>query len=211
MDDDDDEEQVYRRVDLEKLVQDVPGLSGYAHDLDLVCGAVDVVLNRASGRVGSPTAYVGKAISQDLYGVIGTAMSMLSPVRTSSGVSRSQGLESNVVDFQTRSEAGDFEAQPAQADAGTNIPDVDELGADAVPCTNLDHLQSYEPSARQLAHCNHCRLDPVDASEDDRHIANATTAQIAALPERLQPWVEQFRPDGQVTEQSSERFGQAEG
>src|SRR5699024_2276297 len=69
--DDDDDQRFYQRVNLSRLFDDVPGLSGYADDMELVCAAVDIVLSRARGRIGNPTAYVRTAMSDDLYGVIG--------------------------------------------------------------------------------------------------------------------------------------------
>src|SRR5699024_229989 len=58
MDDDDDDQRFYHRVNLTRLLDEVPGLSGYADDMDVVCAAVDVVLSRARGWIGNPTAYV---------------------------------------------------------------------------------------------------------------------------------------------------------
>src|SRR5699024_5344453 len=75
-----------------------------------------------------------------------------------------------------------------------NVPELAELGADAVPCTNMDHLHAYDPSARLLARCNHCRLEPLNPAEDARHVTNATQEQIQSLPLRLQRWVYQFQP-----------------
>src|SRR5699024_617826 len=74
MDDDDDDQRFYHRVNLTRLLDEVPGLSGYADDMDVVCAAVDVVLSRVRGWIGNPTAYVRTAMSDDLYGVIGAAM-----------------------------------------------------------------------------------------------------------------------------------------
>src|SRR5699024_463770 len=68
-DDDDDDQRFYRRVNLQQLIEDVPGLSGYAGQRGLICGAIDVVVDRASGRIANPTAYVRTAMSDDLYGV----------------------------------------------------------------------------------------------------------------------------------------------
>src|SRR5699024_5700875 len=64
--DDDDDQRFYQRVNLSRLFDDVPGLSGYADDMNLVCAAVDIVLSRARGRIGNPTAYVRTAMSDDL-------------------------------------------------------------------------------------------------------------------------------------------------
>ncbi|NWN87270.1 MAG: helix-turn-helix domain-containing protein [Micrococcaceae bacterium] len=198
MDDDDDDQKFYRRVDVQQLIDEVPGLSGYAHDGGLICAAVDVVLNRASGRIANPTAYVRKALSEDLYGVIGSAMSSMSP---NSGSSLMEPSPASVVAFQATHEAGGSIDQSPSSEHQADVPDVDELDADAVPCTNIDHLHAYEPSARQLAQCNHCRLDPVDAAEDVRHVTNATQEQIMVLPERLQRWIRQFQPSGTVDHQ----------
>jgi len=191
MTDDDDDQQLYRRVDLGRLFQQVPGLSGYADELDLVREAVDVVLNRASGRIANPTAYVRTALSQDLYGVIGSA---LSTSKSSAGSrTRPSGALGGPVEVLGSADIDDArQATPSLDDHG-DVPELSQLADDAVPCTNLDHLQSYESSARQLAHCNHCRLDPLDAGEDNRHVLNITGDQLAALPNRLQRWVKQFQ------------------
>src|SRR5699024_7334590 len=80
------------------------------------------------------------------------------------------------------------------------------------PCTNLDHLNNYEMSNRQLANCNHCRVEQQTADEDHYpHIANATAAQIGALPPRLQRWVEQFRDGEPVGDQDERRRSQQKG
>lgn len=191
MTDDDDDQQLYRRVDLGRLFQQVPGLSGYADELDLVREAVDVVLNRASGRIANPTAYVRTALSQDLYGVIGSA---LSTSKSSAGSwTRPGGALGGPVEVLGSADIDDARQAPPSLDDQGDVPELSQLADDAVPCTNLDHLQSYEPSARQLAHCNHCRLDPLDAGEDNRHVLNITGDQLAALPNRLQRWVKQFQ------------------
>ena len=191
MTDDDDDQQLYRRVDLARLFQQVPGLSGYADEPDLVRETVDVVLNRASGRIANPTAYVRTALSQDLYGVIGSALSTTKS--SASSQTWPSGALGGPVEVLGSSDIDDArQATPSLDDQG-DVPELSDLADDAVPCTNLEHLQSYEPSARQLAHCNHCRLDPLDANEDNRHVLNITGDQIAALPNRLQRWVKQFQ------------------
>src|SRR5699024_3953628 len=163
--DDDDDQRFYQRVNLSRLFDDVPGLSGYADDMNLVCAAVDIVLSRARGGIGNPTAYVRTAMSDDLYGVIGAAIASGSAVL---------GSPSNVVEFPAQHEAEAGTGDSPSGDQQPEVPEVAELGSDAVPCTNMDHLHAYEPSARLLARCNHCRLEPLNPAEDARHVANAT-------------------------------------
>src|SRR5699024_2201483 len=103
--DDDDDQRFYQRVNLTRLFDDVPGLSGYADEMDLVCAAVDVVLGRARGRIGNPTAYVRTAMSDDLYGVISAAMAAGSSVSSAGDMSPVMNSPSNVVEFPAQHEA----------------------------------------------------------------------------------------------------------
>lgn len=199
--DDDVDVNIYRGVDLGQLVAAVPGLSGYAHDMAMVRQAVDVVLGRARGRVAQPTAYVRKALSDDLYGVLG---SVTQTPRVLIGASQAGGVpafDAAVPEGQAlraaRGSDDDGAALGLVSDDKWAVPQFAELSADAVPCTNLDHLQSYDMTARQLANCNYCRVEQkVQANDLDGgypHVADATNAQIAGLPHRLQQWVAQFR------------------
>src|SRR5699024_6871946 len=198
--DDDDDQKLYRRVNVEQLFRGVEELAGYDHDVGLVRGAIDVVLDRATGRVANPTAYVRKALVDDLYGVMATAMQnspfvMGQPQsrRSRAFAAANNGSSLSVVEYDPKA---DFEAPSLEHDH-LAVPQVSELSADAVPCTNLDHLQSYEMTARQLADCNYCRVEQkLQATDQDggyRHVADATDAQIAGLSHRVQQWVAQFR------------------
>src|SRR5699024_12224584 len=84
----------------------------------------------------------------------------------------------------------------AMAADAWDVPSLDELAEDAVPCTNMDHLHNYDMTATQLAYCNHCRIEQTQIGDEYPHVADATDAQVASLPTRLQQWAEQFRPDG---------------
>src|SRR5699024_3308180 len=120
--DDDDDQRFYQRVNLSRLFDDVPGLSGYADDMNLVCAAVDIVLSRARGRIGNPTAYVRTAMSDDLYGVIGAAIASGSAVL---------GSPSNVVEFPAQHEAEAGTGDSPSGDQQPEVPEVAELGSDA--------------------------------------------------------------------------------
>ncbi len=214
IDDDDDDQKFYRRVNLQQLIEEVPGLSGYAGQLGLICGAIDVVLNRASGRIANPTAYLRRALSEDLYGVLGSvpdsSMLMGKPMRTPSPssiwfdpLSFEPATEQRLSVVDRKQEyLGLSSNESSGANQDLSVPSLETLSHGDVPCTNLDHLNNYEMSNRQLANCNHCRVEQQTADEDHYpHIANATAAQIGALPPRLQRWVEQFRDGEPVGDQ----------
>src|SRR5699024_6810442 len=68
------------------------------------------------------------------------------------------------------------------------MPQVCDLSADAVPCTNLYQLHTDAMTARQLADCYYCGGEQkVHAADEDggyRHVAGASGHQIAS---RLHP------------------------
>src|SRR5699024_8065114 len=134
MDDDDDDQKFYQRVNLTRLFDDVPGLSGYADDMGLVCAAVDIVLSRARGRIGNPTAYVRTAMSDDLYGVIGAAIASGAAVSSTGQGSAVMGSDSNVVEFPAQHEAEAGVGDSPTGDQQPKVPELTELGSDAVPC-----------------------------------------------------------------------------
>src|SRR5699024_2135343 len=168
----------YRRVNLQQLIDDVPGLSGYAGQLGLISGAVDVVLDRGSGRIANPTAYVRRALSDDLYGVIASvpesSMRMGTPMgATSRPVVPAMGSEPEVfaavppqrlpVMDRQQDYLGLLSNEVSGLDHDLSVPSLEDLSSDNVPCTNMDHLLNYDMTPTRLANCNHCRIEQMQA------------------------------------------------
>lgn len=154
VDDDDDDLPVHRSVRLDQLFELVPALTGTVtmHELPVL---VDVVLDRATGAIARPTAYVARALDWDLDGVLEAAARrwpVPAPVVPASGAT-----------------------QPVPVPGSGAL----RAGREPVPCTNADHDGITNPKD-----CHHCRLEPrvIPSVSTERDLS---PAEVEALPARL--------------------------
>src|SRR5699024_3362439 len=195
-DDDDSGHRLYRGVDTDQLIHDVPDLAGYVNHPDTIRGAIDVVLGRSRGRVGNPTAYVRKALRDDLWGVLAeidasaTAQSLLT---STSAVNHTTEAATNTFQEARGVNGGISPSGSSEGLTGDVLPVLDDLPDGALPCMNMDHLSCYTMTARQLADCPYCRIEQATGVDDYPHVAKASAAAVAGLPARLRTWVAQFQ------------------
>src|SRR5699024_6686306 len=105
-------------------------------------------------RIANPTAYVRRALSDDLYGVIASVpeslMRMGTPMGATSGpVVPAMGSEPEVFAAATpprlpvmdrqREYLGLLSNEVSGLDHDLSVPYLEELSSDNVPCTNMDH------------------------------------------------------------------------
>jgi DNA-binding transcriptional ArsR family regulator len=157
-DDDDDEDndlRIHRGVSLPQLGELVPDLAQI--EPEYVPGLVDVVLNRATARVASPTRYVATALRADFEGILDAAAQRWLAPHPAPGI-------------------GPRALPPGTAPAAPKRPTVP-----AVPCTNPDHHEIYN-----RADCPQCRLESrLAPPTPDQHVEHLSAEQIETLPASL--------------------------
>ncbi len=154
-DDDDDDCRIHRGVNLGQLIVLVPELGQI--EPEYVPGLVDVVLDRATARVASPTRYVAAALRADFEGILDAAAERWSAHHPTDRV-HSHAL---------------LPRSDRRASASSARP--------MVPCMNPDHDGVYNP-----ADCAQCRLENRLAQPTaDEDVDELTAEQIEALPSSL--------------------------
>jgi len=153
--DDDDDLRIHRGVDLGQLGELVSGLDQI--EPEYVPALVDVVLDRATRRVATPTRYVAAALRADFEGILDSAAARW-PVHS------------------LAPEMGPHGAALGTAHATPKAP-----GLPAIPCTNPDHDGIYNP-----ADCPQCRLESrIAHPAPEAQPAELTAEQIEGLPVSL--------------------------
>ncbi|WP_413544447.1 hypothetical protein [Citricoccus nitrophenolicus] len=139
---------------LDQLFELVPALTGIATVKDLPV-VVDVVLDRATGPVSRPTAYVASALLRDLDGVLEAA---------------ARRWPARAVAHPAMGGPGPVNAAGSGPVSGGRVP---------VACRNEDHTGITDPED-----CHQCRLEDrlVPAEPMDRELSDA---EFEALPPRL--------------------------